>query len=55
MTEWDIGLIREAKLSNDFEYMHVFNLIEMADSEEARYILNGIAERLHKRYTRQNG
>ena len=53
-TDWDIGLLHEARMSNVWEYQHVFDLIDLADSDATRYILNGIAEVLYKIHTRQD-
>jgi len=43
MTHWDERLIRDARITKFKDYQRVYDLIEFADTDEARYTLDQIA------------
>ena len=44
MTSWDERLIRDARNTKFKDYQLVYDMIEFADTDEAKYTLNGIAD-----------
>lgn len=50
MTPWDRKLIERAYKTPYWNYKLVFEFVEMADSDEAKYKLNSIAELLFEVY-----
>jgi len=43
MTDWDKSLISKARRTRFKDYQLAYDLVELADSDEAKYTLNEIA------------
>lgn len=50
MTHWDKKLLKHAYITPYRDYQVVFDMVEMADTDEAKYKLNTIAELLFDIY-----
>ena len=50
MTPWDRKLIRQAAVTPYWNYKLVFEFVDMADTDEAKYKLNSSAELLFEVY-----
>ena len=51
MTPWDNTLLKKARTTPYWKYNVVFELIEMADTQDCKYKLNNIGEILYEIYT----